>query len=117
MDSSDPDYLNPRDPQFVNEMNSLKDTPQDVLLLHPAEAVKEVTPEQYISQFKGHMTFNKTSLKRDGAMHSYSQTYMDEQDLANYEFRKPNEEGFKSLKDFVEEDDKDIYDRLREEAG
>ena len=40
-----------------------------------------------------------------------------EQDLANYEFRKPNEEGFKSLKNFVEEDDMDIYDRLREEFG
>lgn len=91
MDSSDPDYLNPRDEQFLSEMKSLKQTPQDVLLLHATDAVKEVTPDQYIAQYKGHITFNKTSLKRDGNMHAYSQTYMDEQDLANYEFRKPND--------------------------
>jgi len=97
-------------------MQSLKPTPQDVLLLHPDDAVKEVTPDQYIAQYKGHITFGKTSKKRDGAMHAYSQTYMDEQDLANYEFRKPNEQGFKSLKDFVAQDDKDVYDRLREQA-
>lgn len=116
MNRGDPDFLNPHDPDFIAEMNALKDTPQDVLLQHPADAVKEVTPDQYITQFKGDIVFNKGSLKRDGAMHAYSQTYMDEQDLANYEFRKPNEQGYKSLKDFVEQDDKDIYDTLREKA-
>lgn len=116
MDKSDPEYFNPHDEQFQNEMKSLKDSPKDVLELHVADAVKDLSPEDYVFQFKDHITFSKGSLKTDGGMHDYSRTYMDEQDLANYKFRKPNEQGYKSLRDFVEQDDKDIYDRLREDA-
>lgn len=78
MDTSHPEYFNPYDEKFLAEMNSLRETPQDMLLLHPTDAVKDVTPAQYISQYKGQITFEKTSLKRDGKMHDYSRTYMDE---------------------------------------
>jgi len=75
-----------------------------------------MTVEQYIYQFKkdGIQYFNMSDA-RYGQMFRYSQTYMDENDLAQHQFRNETAGGI-SLDSNVEREgqEKNIYDQYKE---
>lgn len=59
-----------------------------------------MTIDEYLETFKEYAPIKEHFGTREGSFAEHQQTYMDEKDLAEYDFRK-NRQGQKFLDDFV----------------
>jgi hypothetical protein len=72
----------------------------DVLNFAAEEVVEDITIDQYLDQYKDFAPISERLVENDGEMYRYQQTFIDEKDLAQHDFRK-DKAGTKSLEDFI----------------
>lgn len=88
----------------IQEM--MKDAPPmpravlNILNFDADQAIEEMTVDQYLDQYKDYAPINESLVENTGDMYRYQQTYIDEKDLAEHDFRK-DQSGSKSLEDFI----------------
>ena len=73
-------------------------------------AIEEVSIAEYLSQHKNFAPVSETFVDHSSDMSRFAQSYMDEKELAEFNFRKLSNS--KSLSDFAK-DDEDIYEQYK----
>lgn len=86
----------------------------DILNLEPDEAIPDMQISEVLENVLKHQLDidNLISGYTRGPISQYSSTYMDEKDLAQHNYRA-SQHGGRTLKQFAEQDERDIYDKYR----
>jgi hypothetical protein len=85
----------------------------NILNLTAEDAIRDVSIDEYLGQYKKFAPVSETFTPSTSEFSQLAQTFMDEKELADFEFRKNSSQ--KSLSDFARGED-DIYEHYKQRA-